>query len=246
MFSRRRGLAIAFAGAVLVAACGGGSGSGGGGEADKPVDQIIADVQAALQSAKSFHVNLTLTSQKTTSKFDLDTSGTGKVKGMLTSGSATGQLIIADGYGYFKGKALIAALFGDQAAAQVGERFVRVAADQLGGLEQVADAALFSKCLFDAHGTITKGNTVTINGHSAIELKDAGDKPGTQPGVLSVQTDGAAYPLRTQTTGVRKAGGNALKECGGPSDTDQDQQAVADFSNFGSKVDVTAPTDFVS
>jgi len=241
MIVARTALAGTVAGAVLLAACGG----GGGSEADKSVDQIKADVQAALRSVKSFHIEATLTSEGTVSKFKLDSSGTGRLSGSVTLGTASAQLIIADGNAYVKGKELIAALASPEIAQTIDDHYLKIPVDQLGGLGQLADASTFATCLFDVNGTLSKGNSVTVGGHAAIELKDAGDKPGSQPGVLDVQTDGPAYPLHFQTTGVRKAGGNARKECGGPSNTDVNQQAVADLSGFGESVSVTVPTDVV-
>lgn len=64
-----------------------------------------------------------------------------------------------------------------------------------------------SRCLVEDHGTLTLAGRTTIDGHSAILLKDAGNSPGSSPGVLAIAATGPPYPLRLTALGGQRAGG---------------------------------------
>lgn len=76
----------------------------------------------------------------------------------------------------------------------------------LSELENFAPGTL-AHCLTDDHGTLSIAGQTTIEGRPAVILKDAGDRPGTQPGTLAVATSSPLVPLRITSTGRERPGG---------------------------------------
>jgi len=233
MLSAARASAAVLAGVgCLVVACGGGD------EASKPADVILTDASAAFSAVHSYRFS----GSAGTSSFDLRIAGVRKLKGSLTAAGTSAEIVVVNGRIYLRGREYISKTISQVLANRAGDHFVRFPASaDLSLFDQISDTALASKCLLQQLGTLTKGKTVTVNGHSAIEIKSAGDKPGTIPMIIDVQTSGPAYPLRLTQTGPQKAGGTPPDpRCGRSTMTGH-----IDLSDFGAAVDVSPPADAI-
>jgi hypothetical protein len=230
---------------LLLTACG----SGGNGEADKTASQILADAVSALKSAKSFHLTgagSDATGAKTTFDITFVTGSGGGVKGRVTTGGVTAQVVVIGGKYYIQGRDFFAKFGGEQAATVVGDRWVIIPASAAGqGFASFSDVNALATCLSLDHGTLAKGGTATVAGQSAAVLVDKGDKPGTSPGKLFVATSGTAYPLEFQQTGEASTGtppgGAACGSATGSSSSGGAGTGSFTFSDYNAAASVTPP-----
>jgi hypothetical protein len=239
-------------GAVLLSACGSG-GSGGAattprpaGEAARTATQLLADTQAALAAASSFRMRFSATSSTDGAEaFDLVISTAG-VKGTITSGDATAQVIVVGGDSYVQGRAFFAKVAGAAAAAAIGDRWVKMPAGQSLGFDQFKDPKTTATCLLAPHGTLVKGGTSTFQGEPTVQLLDKGDIPGDAPGTVEIATSGPAYPLHLAQTGAQTPGHSPTPAVCGPQSSGSGgttTNAQATLSDFGATVTITAPPD---
>ena len=117
-----------------------------------------------------------------------------------------------------------------------------VVAEQLAAAdtaEELDEQQFLAGCLRVNTGTLTVAGTSTIDGQPVVEVKGAGDSPGSAPDVLYVATTGTPYPLRWTTTGPTKPGG-AVDAC----NKGRPLTATADlhFSDFNSVPPIKAPS----
>jgi len=235
--SPRRILGCALA-ALVLAACGGSDESG------KPADQVLQDAAAALKAAKSFHLAVVVDSGTAgAGKLDIsaDVVAPNTVSGTIAQSGVTGHFVFAGGKVYLQGRDFLSALAGQQAAAQIGDHWVIAPASAAGsGVGQIADMQKFADCLVQNHGTLSK-STGKVGGQDAVVLTDKADRPGTQPGRLSIAASGTPYPLQLEITGPTTAGTPANASCassGGSTGT-------LTFSSYGASYSIAAPTGAV-
>jgi len=248
--TRKRWIASAMAGCSLLAACGssgGGSGSvsggGGGDEAGKSADQILADAVDALKSAKSFHISGH--SQSGSGDVDLDLVAPNSAAGTISQDGVPFHFVYLGGKAYAQGREFWAK-FAPQAVDVVGDHWVLLPSTAAGGFSQFADFNVFTTCLAQDHGTLSKGGTTTVDGQSAIVLMDAGDKPGTAAGKLYIAADGTPYPLKLEVTGSASASPSAVASpaAGGATcSSSSGGGGTLIFSKFDSAASVTPPPD---
>jgi hypothetical protein len=244
----RRLLAGALALASLIAACG-----SGGGEADKQPDQVLQDAANALKSAKSFHLVAVVNNDNATPgatpsplsgtlTISADVVSPSTVSGTLTQSGVTAHFIFANNKVYLQGKDFLGKLAGDQVASQIGDSWIAAPASAAGsGVGQIADMNKFADCLAQNHGTLSK-STGNLNGQDVVVLTDKGDKPGTQPGKLSIISSGTPYPIKLEMTGPVTPGTPANSSC---SSSGSSSTGSLTFSDYGKSYSIAAPSNAI-
>lgn len=235
--------------ALIAAAVLGGCGSGGGppnGEEQKPAAAIMADVQAALGRAHSFHLSGTSLDVQGDSRIDGDVVLPGRFRMKIQSGMETTELLMAGGQAYVRGnRPFIRDLGGPVSLA---DKWIHSNGDDP-GLAQfmvVADPALIGRCMFGTQiGTLTKLGTDKVDGQDAVVIQDAGDIPGGTPRRIYVATHGDPLPLRLQQIGPKKPGGTPDITCGETADVDTTTHGEMILSNWNGGQKIEAPGDAV-
>jgi hypothetical protein len=234
--TRRASTAAVIGLVCLLAAC-------GGGEAGKSGDQILADAVAAFSSVHSYHIAGAMTNASGTTTFDFRIAGVRRLKGTLVAAGTSAEIVVVDGRIYVRGKEFLRKTAGDQVANRVGDHYAKLPArTDLSQFDQLSDTSLAAKCLLEQLGTTAKGKEGTLHNRNAIEIKGAGDKPGTFPVIIDVQTSDPTYPLHLSQMGPQKPGGTPPDPRCGRSDATSGQ---IDLSEFGASVDIAPPADVV-
>jgi hypothetical protein len=235
-------MSIALAGAGAAGAV---IASADGGEADKDPKAILQDVKRDLATVKSLHFQGSEKDKDGTTKLAADVVGSTSANITITENTATAHLILLPSAAYLKGNAAFwktTGKNGDAVAKKVGSHWVKVPAKTVGSFGSLAkefSPKQLASCVDVGLGTLTKKSTGTLAGKPVVLLQDAGDKPGTTPGVLYVTTDGPILPLRAVQTGKRKPGGKIDKQCQDADDTSTSSDLT--FSNFNKVAKITAP-----
>jgi hypothetical protein len=190
----------------------------GNGVAALSADEILTKAKAALTAAKSYHVKGQATSGGSLFKADLafagkDFGGTVQIQNIPLE-----IISVSDGLYLKSTDAFWASILppAQQAlAAGFKDKYVKVnpAVPAFAALKDSFDGA----SMLTPDGTVSKGDTKTINGVPAIGLVDSKNKS-----VLYIATEGEPFP-------VRQEGGE-----GGPTD-------VIDFTEFNATANVKAP-----
>jgi hypothetical protein len=206
---------------AVLAACGGG-GPADNGEAAKQASQILKDTVATLRGAEAVHLYGSVPSNGDTFGIDLHYNRSGNLKGTISLGSVTANVVVTGGHTYLRGRALFARYAGEQAAAVIGDRWVAVPAGGGPGGDIVESLTTFTDFgkLADAlsqpsGGAVTKGPATTVDGQPVVALRDADS-------TLYVATTGKAYPVEIKP--------------------DTGSQALH-FASWDVPVDVSAPRD---
>ena len=192
------GLVVAAA-VVAIAGCGGSSG-GGSGEASKSPQAILRDAAAALRRAHSFEATgRVLLTGKTGSVTVAEDAGALRFN-LGAPGGATARLILVGGAAYLNANRafyLQQGGSGAAAAALVAGKWLKLPSSVpgLSSLTGQFKLSTLSRCLAVGHGTLRNGGKATVDGHAAVVVVDAGDKPGTTPRE-AVRGDRAAPPSR--------------------------------------------------
>ena len=228
---------------------------------------MLKDSIAAMTALTSYHVKV-----DTGGLFNLDVDvkkGTG-VKGKVTIFGSTVDYIAVGGNEYASGGDYQALL---TQAGQPADAWVQLdASNQLftsSGFGSDYDFVKIADCVSQLHGTLTNGQVTTVSNIEVQEIKDAADKPGSTEASYYVARSGTRYLVRLQQKGTQKPGGTMPPGCaallgGGASPSPvasaspssasaspsassdgSSQAAVLDFSAFGQKVDISAPTTVV-
>ena len=101
--------------------------------------------------------------------------------------------------------------------------------------------ATLARCLAEDHGTLSIAGRTTVDGRSAIVLKDAGNVPGSSPGELAVAASGPPYSLpQRPTPGEQAALGGQVDTCNDGKGGDSTRPAHAQ-SLWHRRADETAP-----
>jgi hypothetical protein len=241
-------MSIALAGAG--AAGGAVIASADSGESGKDPNAILEDVQRDLGQVKSLHFAGSEKDKDGTTKLSADVIGTTSASISLTEGTSTARMILLAHAAYLKGNAAFWKTTGKNGSAvakKVGDHWVKVPGKSVGGISALIkefSPKQLASCMDAGVGTLTKKSTGTLDGRPIVVLQDAGDKPGTTPGLLYVTTDGPILPLRAVQTGKRKAGGKIDKTCQDADDTSTSSDLT--FSNFNKVAKITAPKHAVA
>jgi hypothetical protein len=193
----------------------------GNGVADLPADQILARAKAALKSADSVRIKGTGRESAQTFSLDLRYSGA-NTAGTLGVGGQTIELRKLGKVVYLKGSREFWRSSGGEAAAQLlAGKWLKTPANdkRFGDLSELTDLSKAADGLLDPDGTLTKGETKTVNGVQAIGLTSSGKDPGT----LYVATTGEPYPLQIASSASSSS------------------QGSLDFLDYGKPVTVSTP-----
>jgi len=242
---------------MSLALAGVGAGAGGaviasaqGGEADKDPKAILSDVKRDLAQVKSLHFAGTQEEKGHTTKISADLMASGAASIAVSEGTAAFRMILLPKAVYLKANATYwktaAGQDGKALARKLAGRWVKApakAGDSLRPLLKEFSPKELASCADVGVGTLTKKGTAKVGGRDTVVLRDAGDKPGTAPGLLYVTTSGPILPLRATQTGPRKAG-KVDEKC---QDAD-DKSTAADitFSRFDEVTRITAPHGAIS
>lgn len=214
-----------------------------------PAAEVLKEAQTALAIQKTLHVEGRSRSRAgvTTSVVaDVAAAGGGAMKLSVKTGAAIADVIVSGGKGYVRGnKPFWGAGHGDQAAdalaAKLAGNWTTEPSDSdfEGQMKKLLPGRL-SSCLAVGHGPLVNLGAQKDAGTDVVVLRDAGGRPGTAPGELSIAAGGPALPLRLRQTGPLRAGGTLDPRCF----SDEDRRTVATdyrFSKFGESVTVAAP-----
>jgi hypothetical protein len=219
------------------------------GEADKDPKAILQDVKRDLGSVKSLHFAGSQKEKGGTTKLAADVIGTTSASISITEGKASARMILLPGAAYLKGNAAFwktTGKGGAEVAKRVGSHWVKVPGKTGGGISALVkefSPKQLASCVDVGVGTLTKKSTGMLGDKPVVVLQDAGDKPGTTPGLLYVATDGPILPLRAVQTGQRKAG-KIDKKCQDADDKSTSSDLT--FSNFNKVAKITAPKGALS
>jgi hypothetical protein len=178
--------------ACAVSACGGGGSSSGNGVASKSPNEIVAAALGAINSAKSAHISGSVISGTSPITLNLDlVSGQGG-RGQMSEGGLGFQIEVIGREVYINGSSSFWKHFGGAAAAQIfqGKWLKAPASGQFASLAQLSNLHALLGTVLSTHGSLTKTGTTTVNGQSAVGVRDT-----TQGGTLYVATTGKPYPL---------------------------------------------------
>ena len=241
----------------MVAASCGGSSTSTSAEADRTPDQILGDAATAISKVTTYHFVVDTTQTGSALHLDLHVGGPGKVTGSLTTEGLNVDIVVTGSDVYLRGGKDFWTKFGGAAAAAlVADKWVKVPSSATDSITKplgmFADTSEIAKCLLTApHGTVTK-STTTVDGQAVIELRDAGDQPGTEAGTLDIAASGPPYPVRLVTDGNRKPGGatpppdcstSSSSSSSSASSTSSGAGGSVTFKEWGAPVTVTPPPD---
>jgi len=200
MRSATRGafLAILLA-ALALAGCGGSSSSGNGIES-KSAHEILEATKAAASTATSVHIRGSIVTEGKPIALDMQLLRGKGGKGTISQEGFTIQLIQTGGAVYINGSAdFYKHVSGSAAAALLQGKWLKAPANsgELASLAELTDLGKLIDTALAGHGeNVTKGDTTTVAGQKAVELKD-----GSKGGTLYVAATGKPYPLQITKSG---------------------------------------------
>jgi hypothetical protein len=181
--------------ACAISACGGSSGNG---VASKSPNAIVSAALGAIDSAKSAHISGNVVSGTSPITLNLHlVSGKGG-RGQMSEGGLSFKIEVIGNEVYINGSPSFWKHFGGVAAAQVfqGKWLKAPASGQFASLAQLSNLHALLGTVLSTHGSLTKTGTTTVNGESAVGVRDT-----TQGGTLYVATTGKPYPLEILKSG---------------------------------------------
>jgi hypothetical protein len=234
-------LAVAIAVAVAAAAgCTTGAGSKGRPAQGAPVDgartnglenrtnglenrsaaQVQKEVGAALKTAKSVHVTVTVSNSGHLPQLDLRIQGRSST-GAMGLGDVQFQVTAIGGATYIRGDQRVWEAFGVPAAVQqrLTGRWVKVRPQQFASLEAFSLDSLAAGLTRNDSRLVPKVHQATLDGRKVLVLRR---RDGSRTYVANT---GPAYPLRTEGKGP-----NPVR---------------VDFTDFGVDFHITTPSDVV-
>lgn len=233
------------AAALTLAACGSGHSSSsnghGNGVAVKPPARIVAAAQAALRSAHGFVAAGTLRQGGQAARLRVVDDGPSKLQVQISQSGTSADIIALPGAGYVRGNQAFWSAHGGAQAATLANRWIELpasASQQLtAGFGEFRPSTL-ARCLGENLGRLSRGGTTTVDGRSAVVVRQAGNVPGSSPGTIAVATTGPPYPLRVTSTGPTRAGGK-IDACNtGKADDTEGSLTLSDFDHAPA---ITAP-----
>jgi hypothetical protein len=211
-------------------------------EASKPPKQILSDAAAALRNAHSYAMQGTIIQNHQRLRLKLTTTSATSVDLAFSIASSTVQLIGLPSGSYIRGNVRFWKSQVGARAARIANHWIQVPSPAARGVTSSLGAlapATLSRCLVEDHGTLSLAGQTTIDGRSAILLKDAGNAPGSSPSVLAVSASGPPYPLRYVSSGRQRAGGR-IDVCN--NGKANDAHGTITFAQFGQVAPIQPPT----
>lgn len=208
--------------AGALAACGSSSSSGNG-VASQSAAGIFKAANQAINSASSVHMSGSITSGGTPITMDLHLVAGKGASGQISSRGLSAKLIAVGQYVYINGAQSFWQPFAGPTIAQklAGKWLKAPAAGSFSSFAKLTNMRILFGQAFSHHGTLTKGQTTTVNGVQVVALRDT-----SKGGTLYVATTGAPYPVE-----VVKGGADAGK---------------LTFDQFNQPVSLTPPANAVS
>lgn len=181
--------------------------------ATKSPKQIVAEASAALRAAHGFTAQGSIVEGRLRVSLRLVAASPTSLDVSIVVGTLSAELIGTRDGSFLRANRAFWVTHGGARAATLADRWIEVPlstgrafAASLGSLGSLAPDAL-ARCLAEDHGSLSIAGTITIEHRRAIVIKDAGDVPGSSPGVLIVAATGTPYPLTYTATGGQRAGG---------------------------------------
>ena len=188
-------LALTFA----LAGCGGSSSSDTGTASKSPGHQILEASKQAARQASSVHIVGTISSEGKPITLDMELLAGKGGKGTISQEGFKIQIIQTGGAVYINGSSdFYKHVTGSApAAALLQGKWLKAPANsgELASLAELTDLSKLIDTALASHGTLSKGDTTTIEGQKAIPLKDT-----TKGGTLVAAT-GKPYPLQITKEG---------------------------------------------
>ncbi len=201
----------------------------------------MAAAAAALRSARSYAINATMTQGGTTQQLQMDYGGPQRISVQLNAGAGPVRMILLGDDTYINASAQFWRSQGPATraiASELGGKWIALGASAgkgvLSGLGHLSPE-YGARCLTEDHGTLSVAGTTTVSGQPAVVIKDAGNKPGSQPGTLAVAATGTPYPLRIASSGRQQPGHTNVCNNSGSS------VGTATLSDFDNVPAITAP-----
>jgi hypothetical protein len=210
-------------GTTFLALFAAGCGSGDNGVASKTANEILAATKAAATSASSVHVNSTTTiaggSVALSAVLSSDSS-----RARATLFGSTFEVVRVGNVIYIKGDQAFAARLGRAFDVMVpANTWIKGSATgSLGRVTSFTQLKIELPVLLGGVGTITKGAATTVNGRSAIEVKQ---QRKLSAAMLYVATTGQPYPLQLNKHG-REAGQTTFTNWNEPVHVDPPTSAI--------------------
>lgn len=193
---------LTFLVAAAVAGCGGGSSTNG--VESKSAAGIVSAAQSAASKAKYVHVSGSVETAGTSLDLDLHLAQGKGAKGKISQGGLSFELIRFGNTAYINGSASFYERFGGKEAAKLLKgKWLKAPATsgEFSTLGSLTDLRQLINAALGEHGKLEKGSTTTIEGQTAIEVKDV-----THGGTLYVATTGKPYPIEIKGSGAKSSG----------------------------------------
>lgn len=204
---------------VLAGCGGGGSSSGSKVEEGKSPTQVLADAKSALFNAKAVHATGSITSSGDTEQIDLQLQDQ-NIAGSITEAGQKIQIVKDSGTMYLKAPSAFWAKTAGAQAAALGDKWIKVTAEQAGDLSQLTLQGLAAN--LNANDSPLTGTTKksSVDGRKALLLTQ---KDGSQ---LFVADSTSPVPLKIVSHG--------------------DSQGTVTFSDYGKVQTIAAPAGAVT
>lgn len=161
---------------------------------DLEPDEILDQVSEAVDAATSVHLVGEQTQAGAAIGLDLRMSADGDATGTVTNAGVTIELILVDGVTYFSaGEEFWTGQLGPELAAEVGEKFVEVPAND-DSFGDFGNFDAFFSDLLKAEGDVKKGEESTVEDIPALILVDTDDE-----GELYISMQGEPLPLKVSS-----------------------------------------------
>lgn len=239
---------------ILLALAGCGDDKPGAPQAEPPkvsasTQETLRSVAGALRDAESFHIEGTQTNRDGETRLEGDVADGGVRVSLRYDGASAEMIVLGTGAVYVRGDAA----FWEQSEAPaavrdlLAGRWAKIPADgEATELAEKLQPDVLADCLSDGLGTISL-RTDTLDGRPVVVIVDKGDKPGTEPGELSVAAAAPQLPLRVRQTGPSRPGGPPPDPKCSSDDTDDENGPVTEadlrFSRWDEPVEIKAPED---
>jgi hypothetical protein len=222
-----------------------GPGSAPGDLAVQPAARVLAESVAALRAAHGYEMAGMIRQNGRTLRLRLATTAPASLRLSFSVGAADAELIGLPSGSYIRGNQAFWRSQAGSRAARLSGRWIQVpysnARALTSSLGSLAPATL-PRCLLEDHGRLSLAGHTTVQGRSALIVRDAGNAPGSAAGEIAVAAQGPPYPLRFVATGDQRAGGR-IDVCN--DGRASDARGTITFSGFGHVPAIRAPADAV-
>jgi hypothetical protein len=203
--------------------------------------KLLSAAQLALRSSHGYEMQGTITKNGHTVAIAVTVDGAQSLKLSLSQGSGVAQMITTPTGSYLRANEAFWAPRLGARGQMLANRWFKVPPIEAGRLARGLGAfrpSTLARCLGEHHGTLSLAGRTTVDGVPAIQIRDAGNAPGTSPGLLAVAASGPPYPLRALETGSTRPGG-PIDSCnaGGTGET----RGSVTLSHFNHVPPVQAP-----